>query len=238
MYVVQSDACNLPNGGMPPTAAAIAAAQAAVAQTETQISNAQSAFDSVVSRPDMAPAPTVAPLNVTFRGQAWRDYPAGTTPLPGSKAHARPPMGYCRPSQSVPSGSHLQTTPAPPMPSLTTSHGVDTPLAPPTTGNPCLDVQLGYALQSQLTPAMLWKCSQAGYFKTGLKPTVASVLALANRNQLPPLPDASVPPYDPSMVAGMGQADGGSPFVLWASIGLAGAVVWLAHEWGKAKGRH
>lgn len=223
MYVTQANACTtLPNGFIPASAAQVSAKRAKVANMETAIQNAQAALDSVSTRRDMGPVVT-SPARF-FAPSLLSNWPA---PGPGGGG------GGCKPSVAAPVRTGNSTATLPTSPPLTTR-----PLQPavgrPTTGNPCLDVQIGYALQSQLTKAMLWKCTQNGYFKTPLQPTVAGVLALANQNALAALPDSDVPPFDPSMTAGMGDLTGGpGSFALWASVGLLGATLWLATEYAK-----
>ena len=225
MYVTQTDACTMPNGLIPASAAQVSAARTQLASAEASIQRAQSVFNGLLQRRDMGPVPrSLSPSDVAALRQ-WPSVKFGT----GKTANVT-----CYPA-SV-NTAPLDTMPAaPPMPPLTTAHGVDQPLTPPTTGNPCLDVEMGYALQSQLSPAMLWKCTSKGYFKPGVKPTVASVLALANSpGGLPKLADSDVPDFDPSMTLGLGDTAPGQSFVLWASVGLLGATLWLAHEWSKA----
>lgn len=225
MYVTQTDACTMPNGLIPPTPAAVAAAQAAVASTETQIQTAQQAMDSVNTRPDMGPV--VTSRGRFFTARTLANWPQGNNP--------KQPSRFCGPSGTLAVATHQGNSAAttPVSPPLTT-RPLGPAIAAPTTGNPCLDVELGYATQSQLSAAMLWKCTQNGYFKPGVRPLVPPVAILANQNALPKLADTDVPPFDPSMMAGMGDVTGGpGSFVLWASLGFGAAALWLAHQYAK-----
>lgn len=226
MYVTQADACStLPNGFNAPSAQQVSARRATVASMESSIQRAQKAIDSVSTRPDMGPVVT-SPARF-FTATNLSNWPGGAG---GAGSDGGP---ACKPSANVPLRTANSTDTLPVSPPLTT-RPLTPAIAAPTTGNPCLDVQVGYALQSQLSKAMLWKCTQAGYFKTALRPSVASVVQLANQNALPALADQDVPPFDPSMTAGMGDVTGGpGSFVLWASLGLLGATVWLAREYSK-----
>lgn len=218
MYVPQTDACTMPNGLIPAPADVVAARRAAVAADEAAIQRAQRIFAGLLQRRDMGPIPrTLAPANL----ERLKQWPLVRGPVSGQAVQCYP--------ASVET-AQLTTMPAiPKMPSLTTAHGVDTPLSAPSTGNPCLDVELGYALQSQLSPAMLWKCTQKGYFKPGVRPTVAPVLALANENRLAPLPDQDVPDFDESMLLGLGALpDNVGTLFKWLAWGAGGLFLYAA----------
>lgn len=225
MYVAQSDACStLPNGFRAPTAEQVSARRTMVQKMEGSIQRAQQALDSVSTRRDMGPVVT-STARLRNAARDLSNWPGGTGPASGGAP--------CKPSvaANVRTGNSVATLPtSPPL----TTRPLQPAVAAPSTGNPCLDVQLGYAVQSQLSKAMLWKCTQAGYFKTPLRPSVPSLAILANANALPALADQDVPPFDPAMTQGMGDVTGGpGSFVLWASLGLLGASLWLAREWAK-----
>lgn len=234
MFIAQTDACTMPNSTTPLTPDQIAAPQQARAAMESIITRAQAAIDSVSTRPDMGPVVTSTQRFIAPR--LLSNWPSmSAAPTGNGRKPAGAPTFVCTRQSATVQALGVRQGQAAPMPSLTTR-----PLTPavvrPTTGNPCLDVQIGYALQSQLSKAMLWKCTQAGYFKTPLKPTVAPVLALANAGALPTIADQDVPPFDPAML-GMGDFSSGMSALQVLAIGggllLAGWAVFNAMKGGR-----
>ena len=163
-----------------------------------------------------------------FPIQAWPTRgpapPAGTVPPPAMPAPSTPA------SRSGP-GSN-----APPA--------VASPGAAPTTGNVCLDLALGYVVQSQVDPRQLLTCAQAGY--SGIKdgPLLTQQYLLwraANWNTLPKVAYNPTPPQATEALLvqnGLGQYefDGGGSCICLVVVALATAAgVWWAYQ--ESKGR-
>ena len=244
MYVPDTQACNVPSSTDGITPAQITAAAQTYMDTNATVESALSTFTSVLNRPDLnqngLPLATSGGVPSTpFQGfRAWPDWTEGNpsgTPVACVKSKALP--------MSIPTDT-LQAVAAPPAPTMfpqTIQGRAAFTSGIPTTGNVCIDIAKGYVAQSQVSKAMLAQCSMKGYYQMGNKPLIAAVLALSNAGQLPQIPDSTVPQYDPKTMglAGMGDVvtDAANPFMLWTSLGLGAAVLYLGYEYSKSKRR-
>ncbi len=228
MYVPQSNACSVQNSSTPVSPADLAASIRKYADVTTVVNTAQAAFDSLLNRPDLNrggfPLIDFGGIpSLPFSGfKKWPYRTSKSSPCIVSAPLPKPvavdlPVGFVLP-------------PPPPIPSMAADRIK-------TTGNVCIDLQKGYALQSQVSPAMLWACSKAGYSRMGLKPTALAVSQLAAENRLAHIPDQDVADYDPKTMGLAGVNDGIGGFAFWGSLGLAAATIWLGHEYSKGKKR-
>lgn len=243
MYVPDSQACNVPSSTDGITPAQIAAAAQTYMDTNDTVESALQTFSSVLNRPDLnqngLPLATNGGIPATpFQGfRAWPDWTEGNpsgTPVACVKSRPSP--------RSIPTNT-IQAVAAPPVPTMypqTIQGRAEFIGGVPTTGNVCMDIAKGYVSQSQVSKAMLLQCSQKGYYQMGSKPLIAAVIALSNAGKLPQIPDQTVPQYNPKTMglAGLGDAsDDSNPFLLWASLGLGAAVLFLGYEYSKSKRR-
>jgi hypothetical protein len=239
MYVVQTQACSVPNSRTPLTPAQLASSAQAYSKMNAKVAQALASYASVLNRPDLnrnghsikeqggVPAAPFAGV------RAWPDWtegnPAGNSPA-------------CVIQQSVPAGLPTNSPetfapPAPPMAGLTTQSRSDAGPASDcsvypaqSTGNVCLDLKKGRILQSQISQKQLIECATKGYSGldvTGRSPALARFQTLCT-DKLPKIPDQpNVPQYDQASMGMAGVADGLNTFALWASLGLMAASVWL-----------
>jgi hypothetical protein len=220
VYVPQTDACTVPNSRTAITPDQINASVAQYMDTNTVVARALQSFASVLNRPDLNRNGLLlsdaggVPAD-PFQGfRAWPDWtegnPAGAPPA-------------CLESRELPTSmptdqrAAVAAPDAPPMVPQTIEGRAVMLGKQPSTGNLCLDLQKGYAMQSQVSKAMLYQCSKKRYNLAGLKATLPEVLAMANAGTLPMLPDQDVPDYDQ---ASMGLAD------LPTGSGLLKALAW------------
>jgi hypothetical protein len=237
VYVPEASACSVPNSANVPTQAQVNAANQNLMNYNNIVQKALSTFVSVLNRPDLNKNGLPLKSNggvpsAPFTGfRAWPDWsqgnPAGATPA-------------CLTSVPTPSSIPTNTRDAvaapkaPPMvPQTIEGRAVVSTGKPPTTGNVCMDLQKGYAIQSQVSALQLWKCSKAGYSQMGLKPTLPAVLALQTAGTLPKIPDQDVPNYDAASMgmagmAGMADATGLLSLLAWSVGGFLLWNVWKA----------
>lgn len=235
MYVAQTDACTVPNSATPVTPNQIANAAQTYMDTNAIVAKALATFTSVLNRPDLNRnglllADSGGVPTAPFAGfRAWPDWTEGNPSGAPPACLREIPLPL-----SIPIDTRQAVAVKAPLmvPQTIEGRAIQATGKPPTTGNVCIDLQKGYALQSQVSAAMLFKCSKAGYSQMGLKPTAAQVLAFETAGTLPQIPDQDVPNYDPSM--GMAQLPSGfAGLAFWGSLGLIGATIWLAREWSK-----
>ena len=203
--------------------------------TNAVVESALQAYKSVLNRPDLNTnglplATNGGTPSQPFQGfSAWPDWSQGNPKGKGRACIRQIPSPQPVVADTLES---VAAPPAPPMPPLTIQGRAVVAGQNPTTGNVCIDLAKGYVAQMQLSQGMITKCATKGYYLMGSKPLDARIAMLAATKKLPAVPDQDVPEYSRSM--GLAGADG-SPFTLWASIGLGAAALWLGYEYSKGR---
>jgi hypothetical protein len=254
MYVVQTEACSVPNSSTPVSPAQIQASQNVLAKMAAWIDQANQNMNAVITRPDLnAAGMPLAKVGGGSKQNPGMILPFDNSPIPPlasnpTRLRSWPTMcvGNGNPiNVPTPLESTVPVKPAP-MPPLTIPPvGVPAPapapgpkkVSMPTTGNVCIDLQRGFTLQQQVSLKQLIDCANKGYPTMGVESRLTpeqQAWQNANFANLPKVADQpNVPPYDPKMgLAGI-PSTGLPAAVFWGSIGLGAAVLWLAGEYAK-----
>jgi hypothetical protein len=258
MYVSDSQACNLPNSETPMSADAISAQDAYIALVGSSFTNGNATLSAVMqalggnSIDDLSAGNAGLPTTGAG-GFPW--FPGPSVPNPFPVSDQGTPVGSgagggsttqtaaaCVPPRVIPLVTVIPvpavktpaavTVPKPaaslPQPAAVSSGRKRIPQSSCRTGNICLDIRNGCVLASQVDPAQLLACSQAGY-AGNLNLYSQFIIDGTDAPLGTPMPNP--PPFDPSMnsnrpgLSGLGTAPSGGAW-LGAGLGLA-ALFWL-----------
>lgn len=244
----------MPNSATPISPDQIQAGRSVLQQMADLINQANQNMNAVITRKDLNVAGMPLATAGGTPGKPGVVLPFDNAPVPASaNAPARlenwPTMCVGRGVSMAEPTPRVSTAPvkAAPMKPLTIPPvGAPVPVAAPakkvtmpTTGNPCIDLQKGYILQSQVTPQQLMDCINKEYFLMGSKGRLTAEQQLWQNENFATLPkvadDPNVPKYDQKTMGLAGTSEGVNSMILWGSIGLGAAALWLAKEYSKGK---